>query len=978
MFAERAEAFSHNSCKKVAQLVKVITVMAEQTRDTQTSLVRYCNNYEKSIHDLSDDYIDKLNALGSQMSKYRKSVIDRLCRHYGNKYKDSKGEYTASVKEVAAAFTDIVANFKALRKECVQIETDLTISANNVVKVSEEFFSTVKKLKSKRSKNAMLRNNPEMQEKLRLIQDLIDESTLKFRKMQEQQDITLAELNGQIKRALSTEIRKRISDFVNYKQRLVVLQKSLVDINNSFIVIRKASTDYVSKSKPEYKKIINAALASQTKTDSKKDEMIKKIQNEQREHNKALKLLERQNNHAAKLHQDELNNIQRQKEAVIKQEEESRRQSDEQIRKKNEFDDNQRKNQQEKYIAEQTLARSKNMRNEHDIQNILNQSEEQMKMMMQNIQENISAINESKNKFQGNIESELDNFTKYIKSEQTRYTESLANLMQFLNEKFSEVEKLAKISQNSFDSENSNTKQLIQNIKQENEQIENKHIEENNIQVENLEKTYKDREKQKSENYSQMSNRYTEQKAKKYTETQQGFANNLNEKESQVKQENEKIFNENCEKLENEITNAKEVENHKFNILKLETQLKNQEASTQYAKDTLEKTISNMDQQINNADKSLRAFQRSIKTQTSEIIEGYEMQITVDQVKLKDSIENISKLYTKEENQQGCEIIEAIRRVQQAKNRADDLILKKTRNLEEVKQNYEKQKAEMLKKINQLKSGALEKEKIRQIAEQQVRAEVSIEDRISASDGQIQKLKKEIENEKAKIEKQKSLIQHTLETEEQMYNDCTKEIEESINLLSIQNQPVKNQIIEKTNAAKAELEKNHKMEIQRMQNRLESLKIQQNDMLTSSNQSIDKIIQQNHEDSDKQERDFYRSLENIKKQFIKASDQYDTKALEITSHYVNVFTESMNKTKRDVEGRDLYEKKMLSNTLRADIEKEFTFFTEFLAGERKIPVESRNIIQRHESEKSIGGTKSTRRASTSHSTRQRSGRRIPN
>ncbi|EAX87013.1 hypothetical protein TVAG_231800 [Trichomonas vaginalis G3] len=977
MYAERAEAFTHNSCKKVAQLVKVVTIMAEQARDSQMSLVRYTNHYEEAIHKLSDDYIDRLNEMGSQLSKYRKSVIDKMCRHFGNKYKDSKGDYTASVKNVAAQFSDIVANFKKLRKDCVKFETDVTISANEVTKSADDFFSDVKKQKSKRIMHNLLKTNPEMNEKLQQIQDSINESATKFRKMQEEQDIAMTLLNAQIKRVSPKELRKRFPEFQNYKKQLTELHKSVTELNKAYTSLKSASSAYTTKSKPIYKKIINEALTSETRRNSSKDEYIRKMNKEQKEHAKVIASLNKQNKQLNKTRAEELNAISKQIEAIRNQIEESYHQNEEQTKKKNEIDENLRQNQNDKNQAEQTLLKSKNLRNEHSIQLSLTKTEEIKKSMDNDINIIMKSRVEAKNAFHNNIINDLQVFAGYLSSEQHRFKDLLTNFDNSLKESFSSVDKLAEISIKTYNAEIENLMSLIKSIKAQNNKIQDQNIQENEAKVKDLIKTYDDRQKTKYDNYKQQLDHHIIIRNKKIDETKQGFSHDLEEKQTQLNAEFSNQLQQNSEQFEKEITNDKEVENHNFEILKYQTQLKNQEASVQYSKDTLEKTINNLDHEINQADKSLRAFQRSIKTQTSEIIEQFEMQITVDQVKLKDAIENISKLYSKEENQQGCDIIEAIRRVQQTKNRTDDLILKRTREYEEIKAKYEKAKIEIQNKISQLKSGAIEKEKIRQIAEQQVRAEVSIEDRIADSEEQIQKLKKEIENEKSKGEKQKSLILHTIETDKKMFEDCKKEIEDSISKIPDHLQPEKEIMIEKVNNKKNEITKNFNNEMTKLKQRKEFLENQQKEVIESNQVSISKLVKQNDDDSAKQQNEHNKIFTNMKSNFMKISDQFDKKVIELTSHYVEKLAESMDKMKRDVEDRDIYEAKAQSSQLSRDIEQEFNSFYGFLSNARKPVVEPKSPIQKNESERNIS-TGAPRRAATAHSTRPRSNRsRIP-
>ena len=90
--------------------------------------------------------------------------------------------------------------------------------------------------------------------------------------------------------------------------------------------------------------------------------------------------------------------------------------------------------------------------------------------------------------------------------------------------------------------------------------------------------------------------------------------------------------------------------------------------SVEQSKQIAEKTVNQLDHEISMIDKKMRKFKRSTKSSINEIDKEYEMKIQVLQIDLNNKIENLSKLYTKEENDRGCEIIEAIRKIKETQN----------------------------------------------------------------------------------------------------------------------------------------------------------------------------------------------------------------------------------------------------------------------------------------------------------------------
>ena len=71
---------------------------------------------------------------------------------------------------------------------------------------------------------------------------------------------------------------------------------------------------------------------------------------------------------------------------------------------------------------------------------------------------------------------------------------------------------------------------------------------------------------------------------------------------------------------------------------------------------------------------------------------------------MKDSIENISKLYEKDENQRGRDIIEGIRRVREIRNRINDYKITKEHERFQYQKKFEEEKNELTTSINNWKN----------------------------------------------------------------------------------------------------------------------------------------------------------------------------------------------------------------------------------------------------------------------------------
>ena len=129
---------------------------------------------------------------------------------------------------------------------------------------------------------------------------------------------------------------------------------------------------------------------------------------------------------------------------------------------------------------------------------------------------------------------------------------------------------------------------------------------------------------------------------------------------------------------------------------KLRSQLTKIETDIKALQEQHKRTIDGYDKQSSSLAKLIRKFQRNVVNETSSISSEYEMKIQVEQVSLKEKLENLSKIYDPDENQRGCDIIEAFRKVREVKSSMVDEIYA-------IKKLREKKKKEVNAKINELK-----------------------------------------------------------------------------------------------------------------------------------------------------------------------------------------------------------------------------------------------------------------------------------
>jgi hypothetical protein len=106
--------------------------------------------------------------------------------------------------------------------------------------------------------------------------------------------------------------------------------------------------------------------------------------------------------------------------------------------------------------------------------------------------------------------------------------------------------------------------------------------------------------------------------------------------------------------------------------------------------------------------KQTRQFARRKKSEHQAINDEYERDIAIAQVQLRQKIENLSKLYTEDENHRGREIIEAVRKVKDMEHRRlDSLLNEKHRHEESCRQSARECKA-IADEIGRVRAGTRE------------------------------------------------------------------------------------------------------------------------------------------------------------------------------------------------------------------------------------------------------------------------------
>jgi hypothetical protein len=162
--------------------------------------------------------------------------------------------------------------------------------------------------------------------------------------------------------------------------------------------------------------------------------------------------------------------------------------------------------------------------------------------------------------------------------------------------------------------------------------------------------------------------------------------------------------------------------------------------------------IERLENEITLIDKNKRRMERQCKSESQAIDDEYERNIAVEQVQLREKIENIAKHYSAEENHRGCGIIEAVRKVQDAEQRRITLRIAETHKHNEWRKNNSRELNSLKAMIEKVKNGCAELELQTRISESVATREAAVTDLAAKFNDQRQAILSRIEKEKQETE----------------------------------------------------------------------------------------------------------------------------------------------------------------------------------------------------------------------------------
>lgn len=378
--------------------------------------------------------------------------------------------------------------------------------------------------------------------------------------------------------------------------------------------------------------------------------------------------------------------------------------------------------------------------------------------------------------------------------------------------------------------------------------------EENNKEFSSYDNRYKQEYQNAYDNYQKLLKIKKEKSDSIFSKKIERKTQNLNQNQSKlneeiinntktIKDKNNTIVNDERNSIRLNMFQFVESQNHQMELNKINGRLEFYTQSIEQAKQIANKTIEQLNHEISSVDKKIRQFKRSVKSSIQNIDQEFEMKIQVLQIDLNDKIENLSKLFTKEENDRGCQIIEAIRKIRETENQKLNKTLFLKREKEKMIQYFNEQINEKKKEIQNLKNDSKEKEIKDKIKSLKSNLSFLLENENNKLNEEKNQIKAKILHSKNENSNQLNSILSETEDEKQRFNQYCSDFSNKKDEIIKKSKAEINKANEEFEKTVEHLQKIHQKEIDSIKRRIEFAKKIQKEEIDKQNNEINQLKQ---------------------------------------------------------------------------------------------------------------------------------------
>ena len=856
IITDRNEAFKHNSCKKLAQLAKVIFSMSSQARDRRNEILRVQNKYENMIADLVESHHTRAEAIAKALVQFRKSCVDRSCREWGTLYKRLKMNLANLSSTQNAKISEIIDEAQQLANDIKSIQTEALRHATEVLECAD---GLQRDLKQKTRPTTTSRKT--IREALRPIFDkmdeLNDESERRVKALKSEHAKEIAANRAEIAKFLKEELIKRRGTFLEYRDKLTQLE------------------DDVQALRDQYREIVDSRDAMTTENKQTRNSLVSETKSALRRIRldcKSLKAKEKMNK---KTHMSEMNDLKQQFHIQKKNHKAEidaiRAQTHSQRRQRKSYAEaheaNMKKRSNEDQLAEENMKKKllAEKKRKGEIQGLIMQNisecEADTAKLIESMRELINTSIERMNTRVIVVNGKIE---KQEADEKKRLDEEKEEFVKHGKERLEVLESAIEAQISADKRAQKNQKHLVKHLKRDYDELrshQNAELEgkEKKLMedIEKVKRLNKQRTTEKEADLEKVLERRAGENQKKMNQLEANFGKDLESKRVAVEKEVQESKEKQLEAIQQNFNPEKQQQEHEVIVNKAKARVTAIETMIKNALNEREKKIAHLENEIAHQEKLKRQLERKKKTESQSIDEEYERKIQVEQVHLREKVDNIAKMYDAEENKRGIEIIEAIRKVKETNNHTDDFLSRKRHELQSQINDYDKTINELRKEIETYKGNGREAELREKIAT----TETNMNNVVQAIKEQIKKEQSEIqdsirrqteanEQKLSEIEKQSKLDSDKFQKEIEFIQDERQKSSGEV-------EKAKEECIREFDAKQARLVKEHSTAIERIKARIVAAHKLRDEITEKYETERSKLMEQNRAEIEQ------RSQENI-------------------------------------------------------------------------------------------------------------------
>jgi hypothetical protein len=676
MLTDRKEAFRHNSCKKLAQLAKVIFTMATQIRDRQANYREMAEETDLAIQAIVASHRESLTAIGRSLAHFRKDCLDGACREWGAQYRDVKNGLTALASAQEAKFTQLACDAAQLSQSLKQMQLQTLTMAKRALIAADTFSQTIPS-----------KLNAPVSVDVRPIMDKMEafrkESEARMRALTAAHMKEIAKNRAAIAKLLKAELSRRRGPFLEIRSKLSTLEGNVKELRSKYSEVVKGRTGAFQKYKSDRAKLMTETKELHQLHRQKMGQIKDQQKLAMRNHAAEVADLKQQLLVEKRNHRAELDAISQEIEREKRHQKEHSDSHTGTMQKWSSESDTVSLEMTRQWTLEMKRRKDFHKASLTYIADCEVDTERLMGVMKRDIATSLEKVAARVIVFKNRAEAgAVEN--------RARLEAQKAEVVKRGREKQDSLQSAIDARVAADGRAETNQKALIQQLKQSLEEVKRSQVAELGkqrdrftVQVREIKKDDESKSRVRKGELQAALERRKAEKARRLQEMLANFQGEIAHRTTAF--DTERLKRVADLRAEERLPPVETEKAHQLALSQANAGLDFATRRLVTLREEHGKKCAGLQAEVTKLEKAKREFERRKKTETSSIDQKYEVEIQIEQVKVSNSMDNIAKLYDTAENQRGCEIIEAIRRIREVNNAVNDFLLRKQRDLKAPK-----------------------------------------------------------------------------------------------------------------------------------------------------------------------------------------------------------------------------------------------------------------------------------------------------